>query len=244
VSATITLNPTLVDGRAGREGAAESFATIISSNGNANDSANANIVMRLQSAVNPSEWQACRRGFLSFDPTDETLPDGAIITAAVLSISVTSPGTNSFTQSICVTKGTLANTSGIAAADYQGTKAGGQTEWASRVTVASMSAGVRSTWTLNAAGLAALETAFAGGSPYVLSLYFSGDLDATSPTWGSSLTDDVSLASNDTASPSARPQLIVTYRIGPGHAVASLTGTLANTGDTVNCSLFNIEVFV
>lgn len=236
--------PTLVDGRAGREGASEAFATLISSNGNANDTTNANIVMRLQSAAGAGNWQAMRRGFLSFDPTDDPLPAGAIITAAVLSLHVTSPGTNNFTQSICVAKATLASSTGIAAADYQGTKAGGQTEWATRVTVASMSAGVRSSWTLNATALAVLQTASDGGNPFIAALYFSADLDATEPTWGMSLTDDVSLASQDSGTAANRPTLTVTYRIGPGHAVASLTGTLANTGDTVNCNFWNVEVFV
>ena len=243
MSASVVWYPTNVDGRAGREGASESFATIIGSNGNANDSSNANIVMRLQSAATAGNWAAMRRGFFSFDPTDDALPAGAIITAVSLSLHCVSTGSNNFTQSMCLTKGTLASSTAIASADYQGTKAGGQTEYSSRVAVSALSAGARSTWTLNATGIAAVQAASDAATALVFALYFSADLDATEPTWGMSLTDDVSLAANDTGGTVNDPTLTVTYRIGPGHAVLSLTGTLANTGDTVNANFFNIEVW-
>jgi len=224
-------------GRAGREGANESWATNMAGAGNANASG---LTMRLQSTATTDQWQAVRRGFLSFNPLTDPFATGYIITAASLSLNIATKGTDTFAQSICLTSAiAAAPTASVAVADYQGT-ASSKTEYGSRVTIASMANGVRSVWTLNAAGLAYLTAQVLASGPILLGLRYSGDVDSTAPTWVSAITDDLSIT---TVAGALEPQLIVTYRVGPGYAVASLTGTLANTGDTVNCNLWTVEVW-
>lgn len=216
-------------GTAGREGANESFATIIAGNGNAHAST---ITMRLQASA-PGNWQALRRGFANFDPTAFALPTGYIISAAVLNVTPTSISTDTFVQSICLTNALLASPLvGTANADYEGT-ASYRTEYASRKTIASMVSGTAFNMTLNAAGVSYIDTQYGTGNPIQLGLRWSCDVDSSDPG-GALATQDVTLTVNS---------LTLTYRVGPGHAVVDLTGTLANSADTVNCNLLVIEVF-
>lgn len=216
-------------GTAGREGADEPFSTIIAGNGNAHAST---ITMRLQ-AIAANRWQALRRGFANFDPTAFALPSGYIISAAVLNVTPTSISADTFVQSICLTNALLAQPLvGTANADYEGT-ASYRTEYATRKTIASMSSGTAFDMTLNATGLSYVSTQYGTGNPIQLGFRWSCDVDQSDPG-GALATQDVTLTVNS---------LTLTYRVGPGHAVVDLTGTLANSSDTVTCDYLTIEVW-
>lgn len=237
-----TWAPTLVDGRAGREGATEGWASIRAGAGNVADTGATTIALVLDSHTTTDEWNALRRGFLVFDPTTTPLPAGSIVLGATLSLHCTSV-TDEFSQSICVSKATLAANNNIVTGDYAGTLAGGFVEYADRVLLSAMTGGARSTWTLNAAGIAAVQAAFDASTALYLGLLYSADLDDDEPTWSSGVIANAAFASQNNGTAGNRPQLIITYRVGPGHAVASLTTTLGNSGDTVTCSIFTIELF-
>ena len=237
-----TWAPTLVDGRAGREGATEAWSVLRAGAGNVADTGATTIAMTQQAGATTDIWNALRRGFLVFDPTTTPLPAGAVVLGATLSLHCTTVS-DAFSASICVSKATLAANNNVVAGDYAGTLAGGFTEYADRVLLSAMTGGVRSTWTLNAAGIAAVQAAYDASSPLYLGLLFNSDMDNSAPTWALSTTATASFASQNNGTAGNRPQLIITYRVGPGHAVVSLTTTLGSAGDTATCSLFTIEAW-
>lgn len=241
MSQSVTLNPTLVDGYAGREGADEVWGSMKVGGGNTNNSVSTAVTMRLQTTATTDHFQAMRRGFFSLDPTTLSIPTGYIITAVSLDLYCQSKA-DSFAQSLCVCSGTLASSTAIADSDYQGTNSN-VTEWATRKTIASLTTSAHNVWAFNAAGITAITAAIVGGTPIVLAFRFSGDVDNSAPTWSSGVTDDTVFSSQQDATSSRRPLLTITYRIGPGHGIVSLTGTLGNTGDSVTCSMWTIEVF-
>lgn len=218
-------------GRAGREGATESWATIIAGNGNANAGT---LTPRLQSTATTDVWAAHRRSFATFTTATDPLPAGSIITAATISMLISTKGSDSFGQSMCIVEAST----GAGNADYQNTAAF-RTEYTSRVTIASMASGVRSTWTFNAAGLTYLTAKYVAATSFSMGLRYSSDIDQSAPTWVSATTDDLSIAGVGATG----PEIVVTYRVGPGHAVVHLTGTLGNSADTVNANLWAVEVF-
>lgn len=222
---------TTAKGTAGREGADESYSTI--KNGTGNASNGSSVTMLIQSSGTSTQWAAQRRGFYVFNAASAPLPTGALITAATLTMVPGAVPTDSFTQSLVITAAAMADTTSVANSDYQGTNTP-RTEYSNRITIASMVVSVGQVFTFNAAGLAYLTTQFGAAAKIVLGIRWSADMDQIAPTWTSSTAESINVTS---------ATLLVTYRIGPGHAVASLTGTLGSSADTVNASLFVIEVF-
>jgi hypothetical protein len=231
---TITFTSPNTQGRSGREGANESFATIIAAAGNASASS---VTIILQSYTVSNEWQAVRRAFFVYNTalSPGPLPTGFIITSATLTITPSTLTTDYFTQSLCLTSAILANEATVANGDYLGTSAS-RTEYAARKTYASLVDSTPFSFTFNATGLAYLTTKFTAGANVVLGVRWSSDIDQSSPTWQSGVTQSV----NQIASAA---QLAVSYRIGPGNAIASITGTLGNSADTVTCNMFVLELF-
>jgi hypothetical protein len=227
-SVTLSLS---AKGTAGREGADESFSTIKEGSGNA--ASTASVTMDLHSSTTSTQWNAMRRGFYVFDPSGSTLPTGYIITAAVLTVTPGAIPTDTFTQSLVITAATLASATTVSNSDYQGTNTP-RTEYTNRIAIPDMTNGVGQLFTFNAAGLAYLTTQFGSAAKIVLGIRWSCDMDQVAPTWSSNVDEFINVT---TAS------LAVTYRIGAGHAVATLTGTLGSAADTVACSLFTVELF-
>lgn len=239
---TIVMNPgtTAADGRTGREGADESWATIIAGGGNAADHTAAGVTMRLQSSGTSNQWAALRRGVFLFDPAP--LPDGAIIQSGTLALYCTAKA-DTFLSSMVLTNAPVTAYTSIVAADYAllgGTKVEHGT---ARITVASITAPGWVTWTLNAQALTTFQSLYESGNVFELGVYFDWDFDEVAPTWASSTTDDINFYARNGGTSSQWPTLTIVYRVGMGYATVVLTGQLGNSGDTVTADMFAVEVF-
>lgn len=234
---SVTLEPTF-DGRCGREGANEAWGPIIGNNGNASGTA---LAMRLATgASTPGTWGAMRRGLLRFNPGASPLPTGALVSAVTLNLFLNGKS-DKFSQSFGICQGVIGGGS-VSNSDYEGTNST-RTEWATRKTIASLTGSAYNAWTFNAAGIAAVQAAFTGSTTITMALRYSGDIDQSSPTNTGVLNDVEDNTFNGVTAGGGHPQLVVTYRIGPGHAVVSLTGTLGNSGDSLLANFWVVEVY-
>jgi hypothetical protein len=131
----------------------------------------------------------------------------------------------------------------LIAGDYQLLNAQKVEHGTARVAVADIVVGTRVVWTLNAQALTTFQSLYDSGNVFELGVYFDWDFDATSPTWASSVTDDINFYARNGATSSQWPLLTITYRVGMGYATVTLTGTLGNNGDTVTADMWAVEVF-
>ncbi len=245
MSYTVTINPqpqfgsNSTDGYAGRF-VDELWAAIIAGGGNQHDSNNTRIFMRLSSTATTDQWGELNRGFLLFYIPDVNIPVGSIVESAKVSLQPQSTPNNNFSTSLTLTDSDPAIDTGIGDADYQGGK--GTVEYTdTRVTLLSMTGGVRFEFDLNAAGIAALETAIAGQEVFKTGIRYSHDFDNTEPTWVSAVNDSVLIWSADNGS--LEPYLEITFRVGPGYATVKVTGEKGNSADGITIDTWVVEIF-
>jgi len=230
------------DGRVGREGATNTWAVIRSNAANVNDDSGNRVAMVLQSSATLDRWQALRRGFFLFYMPDVTFPTGTVVVSARISMFPELAIPDNFSTSLTITDADPASDTGVTNADYL--SGIGSVEYTDgRVTLASMSSGVRFEFELNAVALAALATAIDGGLVFKTGLRFSHDFDNIEPTYVASKTDNVEIASGDHGTAARNPYLEVTYRIGPGNATVKVTGTKASAGDVLSIDAWSVEIF-
>lgn len=162
-----------------------------------------------------SDWD-CIRGFLPFDLS--SIPAGAIISAATLSVQVNTVYDLLGSGGLGVVEGTQASASTLATSDFSHV---GSTELATRKTLASLSTSVYTDFALNASGIAILQAAIGGTAQ--LALRTGRDIDNTTP--GSTNYEGVLVYFSEQTGTSQDPVLTVTY-----NAVAkSATDSAAET---------------
>jgi hypothetical protein len=182
-----------------------------------------------------------RRGVFLFDSTP--LPPGSILQSANVSFHCNSIVDRNFSSSFVLGNAPVDSYTGLTAADYNRLHLAKVEHSDDRVTLASLTAGVRFDFDLNATAITTLQSTFVSGNAFELGLYFDWDFDEVAPTWqAGTLSDQIGIRGYQAGAPDW-PILTVTYRIGRGYATVQLTGTLANGGDTVTADMFAVEVF-
>lgn len=238
---TMQSGASAVDGYAGREGASESWATLIAGAGNTADyTAETGYSMLLQSTATSGKWQGLRRMVFLFDPAP--LPTGAIITGGSLSLYANATTARNFSSSFVLTNAPVTAYTSLIAADYALLHAAPVEHATARVTLASLTAGARFSFTLNAQALVTFNSLYQSGNVFELGMMFDWDFDGVSPTWQSAVTDDITIMMSEAGS-TKWPILSITYRVGMGHATIALTGTKASAGDTLTADMWAVEVF-
>lgn len=146
------------------------------------------------------------RGYFAFDLS--SIPAASTITAATLNLHVTGVTTTAG-GAVCVVAGSQASTSTLATTDFGNV---GSTEYATRVNFSAITNNAYNILTLNATGIAALQSGIAGFVK--LALRSSFDLDDSMPTasQASQITTDMSEQTGTTSD----PFLSVTYGAIPG----------------------------
>ena len=240
-SITMNSGTTAVDGRVGREGASESWATLIAGAGNVVDYAGTGVVMRLSATATLNLWAALRRGVFLFDPAP--LPAGAIIQGGSLSLYSNTTPSNNFLSNLVLTNAPVTAYTSLITADYALLHAQMVEHGTARVAVSSLIAATRFSFTLNAQALVTFQSLYDSGNVFELGLLFDWDFLSTTPVWVSGATDDITIISQNHATSANWPILTITYRVGKGHATVTLKGTLGNSGDTVTADMWAVEVF-
>jgi hypothetical protein len=144
--------------------------------------------------------QYFRRVFLPFDTS--SLPDGDEATAGTLYIYVADKGESGMSSSVCVVASTQASDTNLTTADFD---ACGTVELTARRTVSSLTVGAYNAFTLNAAGLAAInKTGYTK-----LCLRTAHDLDNTEVT--GNVYSYITVKASDQAGTSNDPYLEITY---------------------------------
>jgi hypothetical protein len=240
-SATMQSSATDVDGYVTRGGVIQTWANIIAGNGTAAVyTPGTGFSMKIQGGLSAGEWTDVVRGVFMFDPAG-VLPTGAIITGASISLYPNATTSRNFLSSFVLTSAPVTAATSLIAGDYQLIKATQVEYGTARVTLASLVAGTRFTFTLNAAAFAAFQAALTAVGVFKLGLMFDWDFDNTSPTWASAA-DDITVMTVESGS-TKWPILTITYRVGMGYATVALTGTKASAGDTLTADMWAVEVF-
>ncbi len=247
MSYTVTIKPDAnvetnsVDGAVARF-ADDTWSTKINGAGNVADDTNTRIDMTLSSQPTPDRWRNVSRGVLLFYIPDGPIPAGAIVESAKVSLEPQGTPNNNFNTSLTLTDSDPASDTGLASSDYQNGK--GTVEFTdTRVTFLSMTGGAKFEFDLNAAGIAALETAIAAQTVFKTGLRFSHDFDDIEPTWVNFVADLVLIWSSDNGNAALDPYLEVTFRIGPGSATVKVTGEKGNSADGITIDTWAVEIF-
>ena len=163
------------------------------------------------------KFQEFRRAIFSFDTS--ALTASATVSAAGFSIYATAKSNGEGAPAYGITGGTLVSNVAIAAGDFDGFASD---RWASDIAYASVNTGARTTWTLNAAGIAGISLT----SYTVIYLRDAWDIDNSfGGVWMDHTYTGVQMygvASGDT---NYEPALTVTYTTGGGGVQSEGTGT-------------------
>ena len=199
---------TSVDGIAFFDGA-DTWANAVAAAGNgANDIATSGTFLGISSTGNSNEWKNIFRAILLFDGSGITLGD--IASAATLTIRGTSK-TDTFSPTIGgnfnLYESAPASNVAIVAGDYNSLLAVSLGE--DDITHAGWNASGDNVWTLNAAGLAVINTALLGDGIIKLGARENSyDVADSSPTWSSS--KDMNIQGNWAGSAN-EPALSITH---------------------------------
>lgn len=142
------------------------------------------------------------RGFITF-LTGDILQNAKSIESATLSL-YGRPATNTNNKHVCLVASTQANPTGLVQDDWDQF---GTTEFATRIAIADWATGSYNVFTLNASGLAALNTTAGGYTKFCLRI--SRDVDNDAP--GPGANDSVGWRYNEDAGAGEKPKLTVTY---------------------------------
>lgn len=170
--------------------------------------------------------QYCDRQFYAFDTSTTNIPSGAVILSAKLGVYLTTI-TSTAGGSVNVFSASQASTSTLALGDFGSV---GSTAYATAVNFAALTLNAYNEWTLNATGLAALNT----GGYTKLCLRSSFDSGGTVPTSGQR--SEIDGRNSEFTGTSSDPYLIVTYAfaktftadmvVNPPRNVASFTADM------------------
>lgn len=108
-------------------------------------------------------------------------------------------------QSVVLTSATPADPTTIASTDYAQV---GSTAYSAAQAIAGLSINSDVTFQLNAAGIAALATAWAGSGKFAIGIRIESDRANAEPTWGSNQEVRVEFASRDHATAGLRPEFL------------------------------------
>lgn len=214
VASTQTYNPdgnpenTSVDGWVDRSDVTESFADIRSGSGNFSRDAGSVNYAGIFPWTGTDEWNELLRGIVLFDTS--SLPDDAVITSATLSLYVHYKQ-NTFNQSVGVTAAAPASSTALVNSDYNIANFD-STRFASDVSIDSISVNSYNSFTLNAAGLAAISKT--GISKFAIRL--SCDIDNSAPTWSAPGSSEIRFHTSENTN---KPRLTIAYTSATGSNV-------------------------
>lgn len=238
---TSTFNPdanvetTSVDGTASREGVNEPFATIVAGAGtNASDGgSNTEDTPYLVSSASLNNFQILRRSFFLFDTS--SLPDGAVITNAVLSTYGTASSTKANQlgdADFHIASSNPASNTAIVAADYA---ARGSTSFGS-ISFSAFGTDQYNDIILNATGIAAITktgvSKFSGQLSWDISSFFGG-------IWFSAASSGFRATFSDTAG-SQDPKLTVDFTTTSTSTSTSTSTTTTSTSTTTTSTTTTI----
>lgn len=195
---------TSVDGHTVRSGVSESWATIIAGAGTAAQDSQASVsAPRFSSAAITDEWLNILRAHTLFDTS--SMPDTDVISSGTYTITstATSPHDN-FSQSVALISTSPVSNTALAAGDHLSM---GTTDFAARIAVGAWATSGDNIFTLNAAGLAAIDAT--GITKFGMDM--SGSVDAIVPTWSASIFALATTTWADTAGTGSDPKLIVVH---------------------------------
>ena len=224
---------TSVDGVVGRGiGAGESWTTQRTGAGTLHNDSETNSIVGIWSSNNVSApWIQVQRGIILFDTS--AIPDTAVISAATLGVYITGKDDSlSITPSFNIYGSTPAANNDLVNADYTQT---GTTAYSTAIPYASIVTSDWNVFTLNAAGLAALD--ITGISKFSLK-EATYDAAGGTPAWSSSKTAYIAFDTADNVN--LIPYLTVTYSI-TGGTPTIVTTTILNVRPTTATVVGNIS---
>lgn len=229
-----------VDGYTERGGASEAFSSICTLGANISSDTGNTHLFKIQCTAGPADtWQGCGRFHMLFHPDDLdiALPTGAIISAIRLKIYSAVKHDDFGTDSVVLTATNPVTDTTINTLAHVTVSA---TKLSDELAMAAISDSTWFTLTLNAAGIAAVQTAFDGSACAKLCLRYVADVDQVAPAWGAGDYEQLPLSSADSAND---PVLELDFRIGPGYATVKVTAQKTNAGDVVTADTFTLDVF-
>lgn len=185
----------------------ESWATIRTSTGNiASDSATT-MGLGITTDVNANQYKSLSRVVLLFDTS--AIPDEATINSATVELYANSKA-NSFSEdwATVVVASTPASNTALATGDYLQT---GSTALSGTVATSAITTSAYNTWTLNAAGLAAISKT----GVTKLALVLDRDRSDSEPAHQTSKDHSVVFQTSDNTN---KPKLVVSYTGSDGYA--------------------------
>jgi hypothetical protein len=241
-SITMQSSAAAVDGYITRNGVVETWAVITAGAGTtAAYTPGTGFSMKLQAHTDAGKWTDCVRGVFLFDPAP--LPAGSVITGGSISFYPNATTKRELSSSFVLTNAPVTGYTSLVTADYARLKALPVEHGTARVTLASLTAAARFTFTLNAQALVTFNSLYQSGNKFELGLMFDWDFDAgAGPAWASGAADDITIMTVESGS-TKWPILTITYRVGMGYATVNLTGTKASAGDTLTAEMWAVEVF-
>ncbi len=220
---------TTVDGYAGREGVAETWAQIIAGAGTGGyDSDNYVTPFYATGNASAGKWTYLYRGIALFDTSG--LPDSAAISAATISLYGSSKTDNlSIAPTTNVYASAPASNNAIAAADYSQV---GSTPFCDTVItyanwLISSTSPYWNNFALNAAGIAAISLTGISKFGFRNANY---DVTGTSPTWSYATTWNDGFSSDKGAG--YKPKLVVTYTVTVDITITLTAVMSATSADT------------
>lgn len=199
---------TTVDGWAGHDIAGtvgDTWATIRGAAGSFSNDTNTSLNLGfLAAGTGSGKWNYAQRGISLFNTT--IIPLGATIVSATLEYYIVAKTVTLAGQSIVIVGSTPASNVAIANGDYAQLAA---VAFCTPVTLASLTVGAYNTFTLNAAGLAAITL----GGITKLGSRLESDRANAEPSWGSV---QEAGADADSAEGTNKPKLTITYTLPPG----------------------------
>jgi hypothetical protein len=228
-----------VDGRAGRQGASQSWASIRGTGNYASDNVTNSLAIFIDSTASTNEWENISRMFTLFNTADIGTDT---ISSATLSIYPQSNGFSTFgshTLQVGVSTSSTATTTAIAAGDYAGTNS--TIDLATRVNVASITTGAYADFRFNATGLAQINKS--GISKF--SLRIGMDID-NAPSWENNKEGGVNVyqAEQGGAGTTNDPKLVVEHSVygGGDYFMSSFDGELRATSTATSTSEYGALV--
>ena len=224
--ATVTYYPnpnvesTSVDGYTYRSygvGLGVAWGTLVAADGTSSDDSSTTLYFfSMKSDTTSNQWRDMYRSIILFDTS--AFDEADTITSAVLSVKgeakadelATTPDLNIYSSN-------PASNTAVAAGDLDTL---GSTAFSSAIAYSSLSTTAYNDFTLNASGLAAIDTA---GISKFGTRNANRDVANSSPTWGSNQESYFYGASADTASTTSDPKLVITYTAAGAAGVPSST---------------------
>ena len=202
---------TTVDGRA-MDTTSAAWATIRAAAGDAaEDSTNPAYVVSLDGGASPN-YVYFTRGMLLFDAS--AIPVSATITSVVFGLYVTAKQDNHGGMSVNIVASSPASNTALAASDFASAfTLNSDTKFSTAKTIASISTSAYSDWTLNASGIAHVQTAIESDGIVKLGVRFEEDIDNSAPTWNAGVSGIQTYFSEQGSN---KPRLVINYKLPSG----------------------------